>query len=103
MKHGRMPIAWVASVMDKPEKNQVSLKVLDFPRQNHYIDERLQRFIIEIRQSENDYTPQILESIAEYISECEDHPFLDQCFFRLEEAILWYERWSDQYMQEDKE
>jgi hypothetical protein len=91
-------IGWVAWAMEKPSENSLSLKVVDHPTKNsNYIDERLKRLIIELRNSDNDYTYQLLESIGEYISECEDHPFLDQCFFRLEEALLWYERWSELY------
>ena len=90
-----MPIAWVAWVMEKPEKKEVGCKILEMPNQSHYIDERLKRLIIELRQSDDDYTVQLLQEIAEYVNTIEEHPVLDQCFFKLEEAILWYQTWVD--------
>jgi len=99
-----MPVGRVAWVMDKPEENVVSLKLLEHPSKNtSYIDERIERLIIEIRKSENDYTLPILTEIADYISESEDHPFLDQCFYKLEECIMWYERWSELQDEQDKD
>jgi hypothetical protein len=89
-----MPVGWVAWVMEK-DKNAIGCKILDYPTKGGYIDERIKRLVQELRASDDDYTVQILEEIAVYIMSIEDHPILDQAFYRLEEAILWYQTWSD--------
>lgn len=65
-------------------------KLLALPQDDDLIENRIWGIYDLMIQSNNDYVPQILQMLLEYIGDSYEGECIEQCLFRIQEGKYWW-------------